>query len=42
MEFLGYVTARTREAAAQAAVEEFKLTDEQQRRRLMVREVPAG
>jgi hypothetical protein len=39
LQFLGLVYSRTREAAEQAAVEEFKLNDEQ-RKRLVLREQP--
>ena len=39
IEHLGHVTAHTREAAEQAAVEGFKLTDEQ-RKPLVLQEVP--
>jgi hypothetical protein len=39
IEFLGHVLARTCEAAEAAAVEQFKLTDEQ-RKRLVLQEQP--
>jgi len=41
LQFLGHVDAPTKQAAAAAAVEEFKLTDAQ-RKRLMLQPVHAG